>query len=93
MIRSKVLAQHIAKQVNDHARDFNVPLGRWNKTIGQILVYGNERAIGFEWAVELCAVCEVNWKAKKPLEPALEVFFATLLKAKGLEDCVYVKRA
>lgn len=68
---STALTELCEKQVKEFCDMEGKKPGQWSKHAGQWIVYGLERQLGFFKTVELCAVVERAWKAKKPMGPGI----------------------
>lgn len=78
--RSEVIAKLMAEELKDMAEALGIKPRHWHGTLGQHLVYGYERQIGFANGVALCECVENAWKRGQPIEPVIQNFFEGILK-------------
>lgn len=78
MTKSERIADLMTSEIFDLAEVLGVKPGRWHATIGQHLVYGYERQIGFANGVCLCASVETAWTRGENIKPVIRDFFESL---------------
>lgn len=80
MTKSEKIAELLTGELKDMAEALGVKPKHWHATLGQYLVYGYERQIGFSNGVYLCAEVENAWKRGADIQPVIKQCFEEILK-------------